>query len=89
MKSGCSRICLVILAVLMLSLNLHAEESLMVFCGASFSQSMDEVVKAYAAKTKTNVVASYGGVGTLLSQVMLTKQGDLFVVPSTYTMTLI
>ncbi len=63
-----------------------AKEPLMVFCGAAFKQPMEEAAKAFTEKTKIKVTVTYGGVGTLLSQIILTKQGDLFVVPSEYIM---
>ena len=58
----------------------------MVFCGAAFKQPMEEIAKAFSEKTAIKVTVTYGGVGTLLSQIMLTKQGDLLVVPSEYIM---
>jgi molybdate transport system substrate-binding protein len=64
----------------------YAGEPLMVFCGAAFKPPMEEVVKVFTEKTKIKVTVTYGGVGTLLSQIVLTKQGDLLVVPSEYIM---
>lgn len=64
----------------------HASEPLMVFCGAAFKQPMEEAAKAFTEKTKIKVTVTYGGVGTLLSQIILTRQGDLLIVPSEYIM---
>lgn len=59
-----------------------AGDDLMVFSGAAFKKPMDELIAAYKKKTGTEVLASYGAVKTVMSQVSLTKQGDVFVVPS-------
>ncbi len=64
----------------------HASEPLMVFCGAAFKQPMEQVAKAFSEKTEVKVMVTYGGVGTLLSQIILTKQGDLLIVPSEFIM---
>ncbi|MBP1749194.1 MAG: transporter substrate-binding protein [Deltaproteobacteria bacterium] len=79
-------ISLIALAAVFFSIVGHAGEPLLVFCGAAFKQPMEDVVKAFKEKTKINVTATYGGVGTLLSQIILTKQGDVLVVPSEYVM---
>lgn len=59
-----------------------AVDDLMVFSGAAFKKPMDELIAAYKKKTGTDVAVSYGNVKTIMSQVSLTKQGDVFVVPS-------
>jgi len=86
MKSKCFAIGCIVLIILTVSVNVHAKEKLMVFCGAAFKQPMEEIVQAFTAKTRVEVSITYGGVGTLLSQIMLTKLGDVFVVPSSYVM---
>ncbi len=80
------RISLLTLIAVFSSIFCYANEPLMVFCGAAFKQPMEEVTKVFTEKTKIKVTVTYGGVGTLLSQIILTKQGDLFVVPSEYIM---
>ena len=50
--------------------------------GAAFKKPIDEVISLYEKRTGTNIHASYGGVKIILSQAILTKQGDVFVVPS-------
>jgi len=55
---------------------------LQIFAGAAFKKPLDEIVSLYEKKTGTKIYAVYGGVGAVLSQVILTKQGDLFIVPS-------
>ena len=61
-----------------LSAEVYAEE-LIVFCGAAFKKPLDEVIERY---DKSKVRANYGAFHTLLSQLSLGKQGDVFFVPS-------
>jgi len=77
---------IVILIIFSFSVKVDAKEKLMVFCGAAFKQPMEEIIQLFTVKTKAEVVATYGGVGTLLSQITLTKLGDVLVVPSSYIM---
>lgn len=77
---------IVILIILPVSINIYATENLMVFCGAAFKQPMEVIVSAFKDKTGTEVNVTYGGVGTLLSQILLTRRGDVLVVPSIYVM---
>jgi molybdate transport system substrate-binding protein len=86
MNSKYRAIFFVVVAVLMFSASAHGQEKLMVFCGAAFKQPMEEIIQAFTTKTKVEVQVTYGGVGTLLSQIMLTRRGDLFIVPSSYVM---
>ena len=58
------------------------KEPLLIFCGAAFKRPMEDIVKLYQQKTDTKVDVNYGGVGTLFSQILLSKRGDVFVVPS-------
>jgi len=59
-----------------------AADSLMVFCGAAFKKPMEDIATLYQQKAGGKVDVIYGGVGTLFSQILLSKQGDVFVVPS-------
>jgi molybdate transport system substrate-binding protein len=62
--------------------HVRAAEPLMVFCGAAFKKPMEEVAGLYQKKTGTSLNVMYAGTGTLFSQILLSKQGDVFVVPS-------
>lgn len=62
----------------LLPAKVYAEE-LIVFCGAAFKKPLDEVIQHY---DKEKVIANYGSVSTLLSQLTLGKQGDVLFVPS-------
>ncbi len=59
-----------------------AREPLLIFCGAAFKRPMEDIVSLYRQKTGDEVNVIYGGVGTLFSQILLSKQGDLFIAPS-------
>ncbi|OPY64252.1 MAG: putative binding protein precursor [Syntrophorhabdaceae bacterium PtaU1.Bin034] len=64
----------------------QAKEKLMVFCGAGFKMPMEEVITAFTKQSGTAIDVSYGSVGTVLSQVSFSRQGDVVVVPSPDTM---
>jgi molybdate transport system substrate-binding protein len=53
--------------------------ALMVYCGAGLNEPMDEIASAYEQKTGVKIEYTYGGCGALLSQMELTKKGDVFV----------
>lgn len=57
-------------------------DALMLFCGAALKKPMDDIVALYQEKTGTRISVVYAGVGTLFSQMLLSKQGDIFVAPS-------
>lgn len=59
-----------------------ADDKVMVFSGGAFKKPLDEVISLYEKKTGAKVYATYGAVKTVMSQVMLAKKGDVFVVPS-------
>ncbi|HBA53921.1 MAG TPA: hypothetical protein DCZ04_05545, partial [Syntrophorhabdus aromaticivorans] len=56
----------------------HGAERLMILCGAGFKLPMEEVISSFTRQTGVEVNATYGGAGTLLSQISLSKQGDVF-----------
>jgi molybdate transport system substrate-binding protein len=49
------------------------------FAGSSSKAAMDAAAVAFREKTGIKVNLTYGGSGTLLSQIMLSKTGDLFI----------
>ena len=55
---------------------------LILFCGAGFKKPVEEIVDVFQKRTNTRVDAAYAAIGTLFSQILLTKQGDLFIAPS-------
>lgn len=52
---------------------------LTVFCAAGMKKPVEEIALAYQKETGTEVRLQYGGTGTLLSQLKIAKQGDLFI----------
>ncbi len=64
------------------AVNALAAESLTLFCGAGFKKPVEEIVEIFQKRANTKVDAAYAGIGTLFSQILLTKQGDLFIAPS-------
>lgn len=57
----------------------QVEKSLTVFAGAASKPALDEAAKAYTKKTGVNIYCTYGGSGTVLSQMKLAKTGDLYI----------
>ena len=56
-----------------------AAEELFSFCGAAVAVPMREIVKNYEQETDVNVSVTYSGSGTHLSQMELTKKGDVYL----------
>ncbi len=59
-----------------------ADEGLQVFCGAGFKKPVEEIIESFQKNTGAKVSAIYAGAPTLFSQMLLVKQGDLFIAPS-------
>lgn len=55
-----------------------ATGSLLVYAGAASKPPTEEAAKAYEAQTGTKVEVVFGGSGTVLSQMKLAKQGDIY-----------
>lgn len=53
-------------------------QSLLVYSGAGFSKAMDAVGAAFEEKYGARVNFNYAGVGQLLSQMEISKKGDVF-----------
>lgn len=54
-------------------------QALMVFCAAGIKKPVEEIAAAYQKETGMEVRLQYGGTGTLLSQIKVAQQGDLFI----------
>ncbi|MGQ9499892.1 MAG: molybdate ABC transporter substrate-binding protein [Dissulfurimicrobium sp.] len=61
-------------------LGMARADELMVFSGGVFKKPLDELIQYYE---KAKVIANYGNVKTMIAQLELGRQGDIFVVPST------
>ncbi|HQO64755.1 MAG TPA: extracellular solute-binding protein, partial [Syntrophorhabdus sp.] len=75
-----------LLFVVMCFGNVFARDELMIFCGAAYKKPMDEIIQRYMKKNNIDVRVICGGVGTLLSQITMSKRGDILMVPSSYIM---
>jgi molybdate transport system substrate-binding protein len=82
MKKIAVLLCLVALAGaawVVLKPNPGSVTPLTIFCAAGIKKPVEEIAAAYQKETGTEVRLQYGGTGTLLSQLKIAKQGDLFI----------
>lgn len=56
-----------------------AGTSLTVFCAAGLKQPVEQIAAAFEKETGTAVRLQFGGTSTLLTQLRVAKQGDLFI----------
>jgi len=56
-----------------------AQVALMVYCAAGLKLPVETAAEQYRNETGVQVQLQYGGTGTLLSQIRIAKQGDLFI----------
>jgi molybdenum ABC transporter molybdate-binding protein len=56
-----------------------AGTSLTVFCAAGLKQPVEQIAAAFEKETGTAVQLQFGGSSTLLTQLRVAKQGDLFI----------
>jgi len=54
-------------------------DSLIVFCGSANKPAMEEIAVLFENKKKIKVNMIFGGSGTLLSQIELSKQGEIYL----------
>ena len=57
----------------------HQETSIMVYCGAGMKKPMDEIGELFQQQYGTEVQYNYAGSDTLLSQMELTRKGDVYI----------
>jgi molybdate transport system substrate-binding protein len=60
-----------------------SQESILVYAGAGLKTPMDEIGQVFTRKYGIRIQYTYGGSGTLISQMNLTKKGDVFIPGST------
>lgn len=70
--------CMFFGVVIMTSGVSSAEQSLMVFAGAASKPPTEEVAKVFEKKTGVKVDLVFGGSGYVLSQMLLSKKGDIY-----------
>ena len=61
-----------------------SEKSLLVYCGAGMRLPMDEIGELFEEKYDTSVQYNYAGSNTLLAQMELTGEGDVYIPGATY-----
>ena len=57
----------------------RAASSLTVYCAAGMKKPVEAIAAQYERETGTRIEIQYGGTGTLLSQLRIAKNGDLFI----------
>jgi len=55
------------------------DKSLIVYCAAGLKKPVEAIATQYRIETGVEVQLQYGGTGTLLSNIRVAKQGDLFI----------
>ena len=55
------------------------ENSITAFCGAASKPALDEAALAFTEATGIKVYLNFGGSGTMLSQLKIAKEGDLYI----------
>jgi molybdate transport system substrate-binding protein len=50
-----------------------------IFCGSASKPAMDEAIRVFQGETGISVYSNYGGSGTVLSQIELSRSGDLYI----------
>lgn len=56
-----------------------SQESILVYSGAGLKAPMQEIGQAYTHKFGIDIQFNFGGSGTLISQMNLTRKGDIFI----------
>lgn len=75
----------IVLAALLIGISLLGcaataeQQTITAFCGAASKPAIEEVARAFTEKTGIKVYLTFGGSGTVLSQMELSKSGDLYI----------
>lgn len=69
---------IICLGVSVFAVSAQAADELLVYAGSASQPPTEEVVKAFEEETGIKVDVVFGGSGTVLSQMKLAKQGDLY-----------
>lgn len=79
-KLNLFKICPIILAVICFSCKQKGnEKSLLLYCAAGMKPVVEKVAKQYFEEYGVHIDLQYGGSGTLLSNLRIAKQGDLYL----------
>ncbi len=74
-----SIICLITLLLFAVPSFSTTTKPIVVFAGSASQPPLEEAAKAFEEKTGTPVILHLGGSGSMLSQIVLTGQGDLYI----------
>ena len=55
------------------------QQAITAFCGSASKPAMEEAAKAFTERTGINVYLNFSGSGTMLSQMKIAKEGDLYI----------
>ena len=55
------------------------QRTIMAFCGSASKPAMEDAAKTFQEKTGIKVELNFGGSGNMLSQMKMSKQGDLYI----------
>ncbi|MCD6052014.1 MAG: hypothetical protein K0Q55_3432, partial [Verrucomicrobia bacterium] len=61
------------------SQNSATRPTLVVYCAAGLKKPVEVIAKQFQAEEGVEVQLQFGGTGTLLSQIRVAKQGDMFI----------
>ena len=56
-----------------------ADDKLVVFCGSAVTPPLEEAARGYQQANHTQIIIHSGGSGTVLSQMRIARQGDLYI----------
>lgn len=68
-----------LIAISLVGYGKEAPTTITVFCGAATKPAMEEAAETFGAKTGIQVYLNFGGSGAVLSQMKLSRSGDLFI----------
>lgn len=72
--------CMIVLTIMSAcSSGIEEIESILVYCGAGMSKPMDEIGRMFQEKYNVEVRYNYAGSNTLLSQMELIREGDVYM----------
>lgn len=60
----------------------EAKDEILVFSGAAFKAPVEEIVSSYSKETGKKVYSNFGSVIQIISQLNLSKKGDVIILPS-------
>lgn len=57
----------------------NQEKTVLVFAGSVSKPPLEEIAKVFAKRTGIKIELNFGGSGTLLSQMMISRKGDVYI----------